>query len=58
LRYVYVGNVPGLADAGTTFCPACKKPVIERDIYAVTALRLDAGKCPFCQTKIAGVWVG
>jgi pyruvate formate lyase activating enzyme len=56
LRYAYIGNVPGLADAGTTWCPGCKKAVIERDIFAVTALNLTAGKCRFCGTKIAGVW--
>ena len=56
LRYVYIGNVPGLAGAGTTWCPNCKKPVVERDIFAVTALNLADGKCRFCGTKIAGVW--
>jgi pyruvate formate lyase activating enzyme len=56
LRYVYIGNVPGLPEAGTTFCPNCKKAVVERDIFAVTALRLQGGKCQFCQTSIAGVW--
>ena len=57
LRYVYFGNVPGLAGAGTTWCPNCKRAVIERDLFAVTALNLDAGRCRFCGTKIAGVWV-
>jgi len=56
LRFVYIGNVPGLADAGTTWCPGCKKAVIERDIYALTRLDIAAGKCRFCGTKIAGVW--
>ncbi len=56
LRYVYIGNVAGLADAETTFCPNCKKPVIERDIFAVTSFNLETGKCRLCQTKIAGVW--
>lgn len=56
LRYVYIGNVPGLPDAETTFCPGCKKAVVERDLFAVTALKLDHGKCRFCQTPIAGVW--
>jgi hypothetical protein len=37
LRFAYIGNVPGLADAGTTWCPGCKKPIIERDIHAITA---------------------
>ncbi|MGA2863332.1 MAG: AmmeMemoRadiSam system radical SAM enzyme [Verrucomicrobiota bacterium] len=56
LHYVYIGNVPGLAGAETTFCPNCKKPVVQRDIFAVTALDLAAGKCRFCGAKIAGVW--
>jgi len=33
LRYVYIGNVPGLEGAGTTWCPNCKKAVVERDIF-------------------------
>jgi pyruvate formate lyase activating enzyme len=56
LHYVYIGNVPGLEGAETTFCPNCKKAVVERDIFAVTAENLTGGKCRFCGTKIAGVW--
>ncbi len=56
LRYVYLGNVRDLADAETTFCPNCRKAVVERDIFSVTALRLEGGKCRFCQTRVAGVW--
>jgi len=56
LRYVYIGNVQGVPDAGTTFCPNCHRAVIERDIFAVTAFRLTGGKCRFCQTPVAGVW--
>jgi pyruvate formate lyase activating enzyme len=56
MRYVYIGNVRELPDAETTFCPNCKRAIIERDIFAVTRLDLEAGKCKFCQTKIAGVW--
>jgi len=58
LHYVYIGNVPGLEGAETTFCPNCKKAIIERDIFAVTAQSLAGGKCRFCGTKIAGVWAG
>jgi pyruvate formate lyase activating enzyme len=58
LHYVYIGNVPGLEGAETTWCPNCKKAVVERDIFAVTAQHLTAGKCRFCGTKIAGVWAG
>ena len=56
LRYVYIGNVPGLEHSGTTWCPNCKKAVVERDIFAVTATKMVAGKCGYCGTKIAGVW--
>ena len=56
LRFVYVGNVPGLEDAGTTWCPNCKKAVVERDIFAVKRLAIADGKCRFCGAKIAGVW--
>ena len=57
LRYAYVGNVPGLPDAETTFCPNCKRAVVVRDVFAITGYALDAaGKCKFCQTQIAGVW--
>jgi len=56
LRYVYIGNAPDVADAGTTFCPNCHRAIIERDIFAVTRLDLDAGRCKYCQSTIAGVW--
>lgn len=56
LRYVYIGNVPGLPGAGTTFCPGCKKPVLERRGYRIRNRNLTDGKCGFCGTRIAGVW--
>jgi pyruvate formate lyase activating enzyme len=56
LRYVYVGNVRGVPDVETTFCPGCKRPIIERDVFAVTRFDLDNGACRHCHTKIAGVW--
>jgi pyruvate formate lyase activating enzyme len=56
LRYVYLGNVRGVPGAETTCCPNCRQAVVERDGFAVTALRLHDGRCPHCQTKIAGVW--
>ena len=56
LHYVYIGNVPGLKGAETTWCPNCKKAIIERDIFAITGFNVAGGKCRFCGTKIAGVW--
>ena len=56
LNYVYVGNVRGLKDVETTFCPACKKPVIERQMYLIRSLRVKDGRCDLCGAEIAGVW--
>ncbi len=54
LNYVYIGNVHD-REGDTTFCPGCRKPVIERDWYEILAYRLDAqGHCPHCQHPIAG----
>ncbi|MFA4943670.1 MAG: AmmeMemoRadiSam system radical SAM enzyme [Lentisphaeria bacterium] len=56
LRHVYLGNVRGVADAETTFCPACHRPVVERDIFAVTRLDLTRGRCNHCGAPLPGVW--
>ncbi len=56
LRHVYIGNVTGVPEAETTFCPGCRKAVIERDVFSVRTFHLDKGRCRFCQTAIAGVW--
>ena len=56
LRYVYIGNVREVPDAETTYCPGCRRAVVERDAFSVTALHLDGGKCEYCRTPIAGVW--
>jgi len=58
LRYVYLGNVLGVEDAGTTFCPGCRHPVIQRYVYHVTRLNLEGSACAECGTPIAGVWEG
>jgi len=55
MKYVYVGNVPGTRLENTP-CPKCKKIVIERTGFRVTANTLNNGKCPSCGTSIHGVW--
>jgi pyruvate formate lyase activating enzyme len=55
IRYVYIGNVPGTT-AENTFCPSCKKIVIERRGFAILNNNLKNGACKFCNSKIAGVW--
>jgi pyruvate formate lyase activating enzyme len=57
LNYVYIGNVPG-HPAENTWCPKCRRVVVERAGFTVRALHLDGGKCHFCQQAIPGVWNG
>ena len=55
LHYVYIGNVPA-HPAESTYCPQCRKPVVERAGFTVRAMHLRQGRCEFCRTPIAGVW--
>ncbi len=55
MKYVYIGNVPGTTFENT-YCPHCKKPVIERQGFAILQNNLKSSACKFCGTKIAGVW--
>ena len=56
LHFVYVGNCPEVTDGETTFCPQCKKAVIERHFFSVRSMRLAGGKCQSCGARIPGVW--
>ncbi len=54
LHYVYTGNVHD-RHGGTTFCPGCRTPLIERDWYEILSYRLSPeGKCPVCALPIPG----
>jgi pyruvate formate lyase activating enzyme len=60
LKYVYTGNVHD-RDGGTTWCPACKAAVIERDWYAIAPVGLrvgpgGVGSCRACGAHIPGVY--
>jgi len=55
LHYVYVGNVPG-HPAENTYCPKCRKVVVERLGFTIKAMHLHKGKCQFCGQPIPGVW--
>ncbi|MEW6526808.1 MAG: AmmeMemoRadiSam system radical SAM enzyme [Spirochaetota bacterium] len=55
LKYVYIGNVPGHS-TNNTYCHNCGKPVIERSGFYTTTNKLKAGKCPYCNTAIPGIW--
>ena len=55
LNFVYIGNVPG-SEAQNTYCPNCKKLLVERDGFLVKQNHIIHGKCEYCKTPIAGVW--
>ena len=55
LKYVYIGNVPGIKEE-STFCPHCGKVLIKRFGYSILENNIVGGKCKFCGTKIKGVW--
>ena len=57
LKYVYPGNLPGgLGKRENTYCVSCEKLLIRRRGFVVEENRMKAGACPFCQTKVPGVW--
>lgn len=55
LRYVYLGNIPG-HEGENTFCPGCKKRVVERFGYSIGEISIRKGACAFCGTSIPGRW--
>jgi pyruvate formate lyase activating enzyme len=55
LNYVYIGNVPN-TPAENTFCPKCKKIVIERKGFTILANNLGKSGCKSCGTVIPGFW--
>jgi len=55
LHYVYIGNVPG-HPAESTYCPHCRKKVVDRTGYTIAGVYIHHSKCQFCRTAIPGVW--
>jgi len=55
IKYVYIGNVPGL-DAENTYCPKCRALVVERKGFSIIQKNLVKGACKKCGEKIPGVW--
>jgi len=55
LKYVYIGNIP-YHPGNNTYCPNCKKLLIERRGYAVTQNNIINSRCKYCSREIAGIW--
>jgi len=55
LHYVYTGNVHDMTNA-STWCPSCKKLLIQRDWFVLGEYNLKGNHCGFCGYRIAGVF--
>ncbi len=55
INYAYIGNIPE-HEGNNTYCPSCKKLLIERLGYTVTQNNIAGGKCRFCSNIIPGRW--
>ncbi|MGW8258382.1 MAG: AmmeMemoRadiSam system radical SAM enzyme [Thermoguttaceae bacterium] len=53
MRYVYTGNVVD-HEHQHTYCPACKRVVIQRHGYELGQYAICTGRCVYCQAPIAG----
>ena len=58
LRYIYLGNLPGMVGHWeNTRCPQCKDTLIARYGYLIEDYRLTPeGRCPRCAYRIPGRW--
>jgi pyruvate formate lyase activating enzyme len=55
MNFVYIGNVR--SETGeNTYCPGCKRLLIERKGYTILQNRLKDGCCPDCSRQIYGIW--
>jgi pyruvate formate lyase activating enzyme len=55
LNYVYIGNVPG-HPSQNTYCPKCRKMLVERVGFTASQVLIRKNSCPFCQQPIPGIW--
>ncbi len=55
LEYVSIGNVAG-HKYNSTFCPQCKKRLIQRIHFSVLKNYIENGRCGFCGYPIPGIW--
>lgn len=56
MKFVYIGNMR--SEAENTYCPKCRKLLIERVGYFVKQNNIKGSKCGFCNTVVPGVWEG
>lgn len=57
LKYVYIGNMPGL-DRQNTYCPGCNAELVNRSGFILRSTGIWGGKCLHCGEPIHGVDMG
>jgi len=57
LKYVYIGNMPGL-NRQNTHCPGCNAELIDRSGFSLRTSGIRDGKCTRCGEPIPGVGLG
>jgi len=57
LKYVYIGNMPGM-NRQDTWCPGCGQKLISRSGFALRTSGIRDGQCTKCGTIIHGVNIG
>ncbi len=55
IRYPYIGNVTGHRWE-QTYCHSCDKLIIKRSGFFHVENHIRNGSCPYCGTRIPGVW--
>ena len=55
VKFVYLGNIPG-HEAENTYCPKCRKMIVERRGFTILANYIVGNKCSFCHEPIPGIW--
>lgn len=57
LKYVYIGNMPGL-NRQNTYCSACDALLVDRSGYTMHTAGIRDGKCVKCGEPVHGVEMG
>lgn len=55
LKFVYITNLAP-HEGNNSYCPSCKKAIVERLAFKTLKSSIVNGKCKFCGTRIPGVW--
>jgi len=55
LKYVYVGNYRD-KDLENTYCHKCNRLLVKRSMYTIEENKISSGTCPYCNTKIPGIF--